>query len=239
VGVDEGPQGEEVKSMAGALKVLGAVFMLFGLLMTVFAGWQIANVAPAQGGARITAAVAVDTTCGYGGITAVDCWASNESLSLNAAALTGTIKLDVIRTSGGTLGINPDDAAWTFTLKNDGPPIYDTYGNEIPQPVYMQVTSVDCIVSDAGVCIPIVNVDTINRLKIGMRDFADNNFQTQMNQGLLGTLLAGASDSAKLDIQLRVAAFDVATLAVGQSWHIRGTVGNQAFDWTVYANTVI
>lgn len=221
-------------------KVFGAILMIVGLLVTVFASYQLAFVPATPATAAIVVTWAADTTCGFGGIAAVDCWASNESLSLDAAALTVTVKLDIIKqTAGdGAAWLNPDDIAFTFSVGNSGPPVYDVFGNEVPQPVYVQVTSISTITADTGIAISIVDVDTIQRLEVGMRDFSDTNWKIQQTQGLLGTLLAGASDTAKLDIQFRTAAFDATPVAAGMTWHIRGTVGNQAFDISVYASQV-
>src|SRR3990167_19239 len=132
--------------MAGGRKLLGTVLAIVGAVIMVVAAGALAFAAPGGGGApAITTTWAQDTTCGYG-FTATDCWASNESLSLNGVSLTVTVKLDVVQTGNGA--INPDDIAFTFTVKNDGPPVYDAFGNEIAQPVYTQVTSIETIVSD-------------------------------------------------------------------------------------------
>ena len=215
-------------------KVLGVLVFVLGLYLASVGAYQIAvpaSVGP--GGARMTVSWAADTTCGYG-FTAVDCWASNESLSLNGPALTVTVKLDVIKAGGGA--INPDDISFTLTVKNEGPPIY-AFGEEQPQPVYAQVTSVDTIVSDQGVPLLMVQVNSLDQELLAFRDFADNSFITERSQALLGTLLSGASDTAKLTIQLRYQAFDAANVAVGQNYYIRGFVGQQSFTISVYIAT--
>jgi len=183
-------------------------------------------------GGRIVTTWAQDTTCGYG-FTAVDCWDANVSLSLDGPALTVTDKLT--EQSGQ---IYSDDMAFTFTVKNEGPIVYDAFGNEIPQPIYAQVTFVDTITSDEGVPLPIVNVNSLDQMLIAFRDFSDNSFITEQRQSSLGTLAFGASDTAKLCIQLRPAAFAATSLAAGQTYYIRGTIGNQGFTISVYVNAV-
>ncbi len=216
---------------SGILAAVGAVLIV---------GSLIAIAAPPaflQGGARMTNSWAADNTCGYG-FTAVDCWASNESLNLNGPALTGTVKLDVVAQTGSAGQINPDDIAYTITVKNEGPPVYNGAGQEVAQQVYVQVTSIDVITSAQGVPIPIVQVNSLNQVMVAIRDFADNSFIVEQRQATLGGLLAGASDTAKLNIQLRLQAFQACTVDVGAAYHIRGYVGAQAFDITVYVSTV-
>jgi ABC-type antimicrobial peptide transport system permease subunit len=212
-------------------RLIGSILAVIGAIIVILSVLALATVGPGPT-SRIVVTWAQDTTGNYGTITNVDIWASNESEALNGAALTGGVKLDEL-----SAVINPDDLAYTFTVKNEGPPVYDSFGNEICQPINIQVTSIDTIVSDSGVPIPIVAVTTLNQLRVGMRDFADNNFLIEQRSAALGTLCYGASDTAKFQIELRPAAFAATTLAVGQHYYVRGIIAQQAFQIDVRVAT--
>jgi heme/copper-type cytochrome/quinol oxidase subunit 2 len=188
-----------------------------------------------QGGNRWTNSWAGDFTCGYG-FTAVDCWASNQSLNINGPGLTVTDSEAVVQSGSGA--IDADDIAFTFTVKNEGPAQFNGLGQEVAQPIYAQVTSVDTIVSNQGVPLPIVQVNSVNQLMIAWRDCSSNSAITEQRQTTLGTLASGASCSPKLNIQLRYQAFAACIVDPGAAYHIRGYIDSQSFDITVYVATV-
>ncbi len=221
--------------MSGAGQVFGALLVMCGLVLAGFAGYELALTTTGggpQGNFDVT--WAPDYTCGYG-VSSVDCWAANESLDVDAAALTVMVKLDIIK---GTASIQPRDVALKFTVKNDAPPFMGTNRNEIPAPVYLQVTSFDGIVSDLGISIPIVGVDAYQRYLIGDRNLAGTDFLIGQEQTVVGTMLSGASGTAYLDFQLRPSAFTALAVSVGQEWHVRGTLAGHSFDVTIRASTV-
>lgn len=211
------------KTWGTALAIVGVLLVLDGVL-----GFALQPAAVT--GVQWTTSWAQDTTCGYG-FTAVTCWTSTQMAAMNGPQMTVTDLLTVKHTGPG---LDKTDIAFTITVKNNGPPVYGSSG-EIAQPVYMQVTSWSQIVSSQGVPLNIVNYTSLNQITVGSKDFSGNSYIIQGSQFLLGTLLSGASNTAKLGIQLQYNAFsNSAVVAQGNSYYISGNVNGSPFKVTVY-----
>lgn len=218
-------------------QTIGSILVIVGVVVALVSAYPLAFAGTTASGARFTESWAADATCGYGGVTVLDeCWAANRTLALNGPAMTATVSLGVAHAS---VNVYPTDIAATVTVLNNGPAVYNSLGTEVPQPVYGQFTFIDCIVQSSGVCMPIVNVNSLNQQLTSYRDFADNGFLANGGQFMVGTLLSGASDTMKLDFQLRETAFSQTTVVAGQEYHIRGFVGQHSFDWTIYITATL